>query len=68
MPKELRDVEIFMVANDFNAPKHAMQQQSAEGVNHHHHQKVQHGTQYSILTMGAGSAHACHGRYYFSRN
>ena len=25
MPKEERDVEIFAVANDFDAPKHAMQ-------------------------------------------
>ena len=24
MPKESRDVEIFVVANDFDAPKHAM--------------------------------------------
>ena len=54
------EVEIFMVANDFDAPKHAMQQQSVEGVDHHHCQKVRHGTQHGILTMGGGSAHTCH--------
>ena len=40
MPKEERDVKIFVVADDFDAPKHAMQQWSAEGVNHHCCQKV----------------------------
>ena len=68
MPKESRDVEIFMVANEFDAPKHAMQWQSVEGVNHHHHQKVRHGTQHSISTMGVGGTHAFHRLYYFSRN
>ena len=28
MPKEERDVKIFVVANDFDDPKHVMQQQS----------------------------------------
>ena len=68
MPKEARDVKIFTFANDFQAPKHASQWQSAEGVDHHHRQKIQHGMQHSILTMGAGSMHACHRQYYFSRN
>ena len=50
MPKEERDVEIFVVANDFDAPKHAMCLWSVEGVDHHCREKVQHGMQHSILT------------------
>ena len=61
MPKEERDLKIFMVANGFNAPKHAMQWRSVEGVDHHHCQKIQCGMQHSISTMGLGSMHAFHG-------
>ena len=39
-----------------------------ERFDHHHCQKVQHGMQHSILTMGTGSMHTCHRQYNFSQN
>ena len=58
----------FSVANDFDAPRHGRRQQSPMRFNHHHHQKVQHGTQHSIPTMEMGGAHECHRHNYHTGN
>ena len=49
-----------MVADDLHALSNGHRQQSTTRFNHHHHQKVQHGMQHSLQTMGMHNAQACH--------